>query len=78
MDEIKFDIIEHLGVLKASAGGWSRELNVISWCSRPPVYDIRDWSPDHKKCSRGLTFSEAEGQKIAEWIFKRQKEAENE
>ena len=78
MEEVTFKIIEHIGVLRASATGWARELNIVSWCDRPAKYDIRDWTPDHKKCSRGINFTEAEMQKIAEWITKRQKEAENE
>ncbi|MBQ2042066.1 MAG: hypothetical protein II485_02665, partial [Firmicutes bacterium] len=39
-DPISFRILEHLGVLRASASGWTRELNYISWNDRPPKYDV--------------------------------------
>lgn len=70
-EEISFRILEHIGVLRASAAGWTRELNIISWCDRPARYDIRDWTPDHQKSSRGLTFTEYEMRRICEWMGKR-------
>ena len=70
-DPISFTILEHLGVLRASASGWSRELNYISWCDRPARFDIRDWTPDHKKSSRGITLTDYEMSKICEWVAQR-------
>lgn len=67
-EDITFEILEHLGVLRASAAGWTRELNYISWCDRPPKYDIREWTSDHKKSSRGMTFTDYEMKKICEWV----------
>ena len=40
-EAVSFTILEHLGVLRASASGWARELNYISWCDRPAKFDIR-------------------------------------
>ena len=65
-NEISFEIVEHLGILRTSAAGWSRELNLISWNGRPPKYDIRDWTPDHTKSSKGITFTDYEMQQIVE------------
>lgn len=31
MADIKYDILEELGVLSESAKGWKKELNLISW-----------------------------------------------
>ena len=59
-DAVTFEILEHLGVLRASAAGWTRELNIVSWCSRPAKYDIREWSPDHAKMGKGITLSDEE------------------
>ena len=70
-DEITFKILEHLGVLRASAAGWTRELNYVSWCDRPPKYDVREWTPDHKKSTRGMTFTDYEMKKICEWVTAR-------
>jgi len=70
-EAVSFTILEHLGVLRASASGWSRELNYISWCDRPARFDIRDWTPDHKKSSRGITLTDYEMSKICEWVGQR-------
>ena len=55
MPEIKYEITEHLGVISETARGWTREVNMISWNGREPKIDVRDWSPDHSKMSKGLT-----------------------
>ena len=70
-DEISFKIVEHLGVLRSSAAGWTRELNIVSWCERPPKYDIREWTPDHKKSTRGITLTDYEMGRICEWVMAR-------
>ncbi len=57
MAELKYEIVEHLGVLGENARGWSRELNLVSWNDREPKYDLRDWSPDHSKMGKGLTMT---------------------
>ena len=48
---------------------WTKEINFISWNGASPKYDIRDWSPDHRKMSKGLTLSEVEMSKIKEMIL---------
>ena len=40
MAEIKFEIIETIGILSESSKGWKKELNLISWNEREPKYDI--------------------------------------
>ncbi len=57
MAELKFEIVEHIGVLGENARGWAKELNLVSWNDRDPKYDIRDWSPDHSKMGKGLTMN---------------------
>ena len=57
MSEIKYEIIQNLGVLSTSASGWSKELNLISWNDRDPKFDLRDWSADHSKMGKGVTLS---------------------
>ena len=58
--EISFDIVEEIGVLTTYTTGWSKELNLVSWNGGAPKYDIRDWSPDHLRMSRGVTLHEKE------------------
>ena len=52
-----FDIVGHFGVLSKSRRGWKKELTKVSWGGREPVYDIRDWSADYTKMSKGTTFT---------------------
>jgi len=42
MSEIKYEIIQTIGVISMSASGWAKELNIISWNDRDPKYDLRD------------------------------------
>jgi hypothetical protein len=60
MSEIKFEIIKKIGVLSATASGWEKQLNLISWNEREPKYDIREWSPDGEKMGKGVTLSKEE------------------
>ncbi|PLX01132.1 MAG: hypothetical protein C0594_14260 [Marinilabiliales bacterium] len=60
MADIKFEIKETLGVLSESSKGWRKELNLISWNEKSPKYDIREWSPDHSKMGKGVTFTREE------------------
>lgn len=58
--DIKFEIIEHIGVISESAKGWTRELNIISWNDKEPKYDLRDWAPNKEKMGKGITLSKEE------------------
>jgi len=60
MSEIKFEIINKIGVLSKSDSGWAKQLNLISWNEREPKYDIREWSPDGQKMGKGVTLSKEE------------------
>lgn len=60
MDDFKFEIIEHYGVLSEDAKGWTKELNKVSFGGRPGKYDIRSWDPDHQKMSKGITLNDEE------------------
>ena len=60
MADIKYDIVEEIGVLSENAKGWRKELNKISWNGGEPKYDIRDWSDNHEKMGKGITLTEEE------------------
>lgn len=62
MAEIKYDLVERLGVLSTDAKGWTKEINLVSWNERPVKYDMRSWNPDHTRMSKGITFTEEEAQ----------------
>lgn len=64
MADIKYDIVEHIGVISESAKGWTKELNKISWNGGTPKYDIRDWAPEHEKMGKGVTLTEEEVEEL--------------
>ena len=66
MNEIKFEIVEHLGVISESAKGWKIELNLVSWNDREPKYDLRNWSENHEKIGKGIALSKEEVMKLKE------------
>lgn len=70
MAEFKYEIIETVAVLSEGKKGWQKELNLISWNGREPVYDIRDWSKDHQKMGKGMTFKLSELQVLKEGLVK--------
>ena len=58
--EVKYEIINQIGVFSTSTSGWNIELNRVSWNGNEPKYDIRSWAPDHTKMGKGITLSEEE------------------
>jgi hypothetical protein len=64
--EIKFEISKHIGVLGSSKGGWSTELNLVSWNEREPKFDIRSWDPSHSRMGKGITLSNEEAKALSE------------
>lgn len=66
MADIKFEIIETLGIISTSPKGWTKEVNLIRWNDKPAKVDIRDWSPDHEKMGKGITLTEEEAERLAE------------
>jgi hypothetical protein len=59
MAEIRFEVIEHFGIISESTKGWTNELKLVSWSGKEPKYDLRDWSPNKEKMGKGITLSTA-------------------
>lgn len=57
MAELKYELTEKLGVLSETGNGWTKELNLVSWNDREPVYDIRTWNEGHDCMGKGITLS---------------------
>ena len=70
-EEITYEIKEHIAVLNTSETRWTREVNLVSWNGTKPKVDVREWDPDHKRMSRGITLTEAEAEKFARAIGQR-------
>ncbi|VWL85657.1 YdbC family protein [Oceanivirga miroungae] len=66
MADIKFEIEKHLGILSTNKSGWTKEVNMVSWNGRKAKLDIREWDPEHKSMSKGLSLSEEEIEKLKE------------
>ncbi|MEI3228556.1 MAG: YdbC family protein [Lachnospiraceae bacterium] len=64
MADIKYEIVEQIGVLSESIKGWRKELNKISWNGGEPKYDIRDWAPEHEKMGKGVTLTKNEAENL--------------
>lgn len=59
-DDICFEILRHVCTVSERENGWAKELNKISWNNGKPKWDIREWSPDHRRMSRGMTLTDEE------------------
>jgi hypothetical protein len=68
MADIKFEIVEEIGVLSEGSKGWRKEINRISWNGADPKYDIRDWAPNHEKMGKGVTLTVEEAAKLKELL----------
>lgn len=44
---------------------YHRELNLVSWFGKEPKLDIRGWSDDHTKMTKGISLTKEEFIKIA-------------
>ena len=57
MAELKYEVVEKIGLLSESPRGWTKGLNLISWNEREPKYDLREWSPDGERMGKGITLT---------------------
>lgn len=76
-EELKYEIINNIGVVSEGSKGWTLELNRVSWNGKEPKYDLRSWSPDHTKMGKGITLTEEDIKSLAD-ILKKEVEFLNE
>lgn len=60
MADLKFEIVEEIGVVSEGSKGWKTELNIIKWGDNNPKYDLRSWNPEHTKMGKGVTLTSEE------------------
>ena len=60
MAEFKYEVTETLGTLSETGNGWAKELNLVSWSDRAPVYDLRTWTGNHERMGKGITMTKEE------------------
>ncbi len=68
--DFEYEVVETIAVLSTQKNGWKKELNLVSWSNREPVYDIRSWNPDHTRMGKGVTLSEEEFAVLKETLSK--------
>lgn len=68
MSDFKYEIIKEIGIISERKGGWSKQLNLISWNDAEPKYDIRDWSPNREKMGKGISLSASELQTLTDML----------
>ena len=49
---------------KSETDVYHTELNIVSWFGKEPKLDIRGWSDDHEKMTKGISLTEDEFIKI--------------
>ncbi|MFI3257629.1 MAG: PC4/YdbC family ssDNA-binding protein [Spirochaetales bacterium] len=59
-DDFTFNIEKEFGVLSTSKSGWQTKLCLVSWGNRDAKYDLRSWSPDMAKMSKGISLTAEE------------------
>lgn len=67
-DDFTYDIVDSYGAIAVSPTGWTKELNRVSWNGKEPKFDIREWSPDHGRMRRGVTFTEEEALELRDLL----------
>lgn len=81
MADLKYEVVEKILSVNDGSSDWDLELNLISWNGKEPKYDLRKWSQDGTKMSKGLTMTEDEAillfQKSDEFLdrFREKKES---
>lgn len=70
MSDIVYVIKKQLGIIETYPTGWRKELNLISWNDSTPKYDLRDWDPEHRYMSRGVTLTPDEAKCLYEILKK--------
>lgn len=61
-----FEIHKTVLAFPAKDSGWRKELNLVSWYGKDPVYDLREWNEDHTKMSKGITLTKDELMRLKE------------
>jgi hypothetical protein len=75
-NEIKFEIVRQFGAVGSSPkGGWTKELNLVSWNEREPKFDLREWAPDHSRMGKGVTLSRDEALALSSLLASALKDA---
>jgi hypothetical protein len=65
---ITCEIVEPIAVLSENEKGYTKEINLVSWNDRTPVYDIRTWSEGKDRMGKGITLNAEEIKALKELL----------
>ena len=68
MADIKYEIVQEIGVLSENPSGWAKEINRVAWNGKAPKFDIREWAPGHEKMGKGVTLTDEEVAKLMQLL----------
>lgn len=71
-------IIKELGVLSETNSGWQKIIAIVKWGDGKPKFDIRSWSQDREKCSKGVTLTYEEAELLSDLLNDKLDEVESE
>lgn len=74
----KYEILNEICKLTEYNGGWSKELNIISWDESEPVFDIRYWNKSHTDYTVGIELTNNEMQALVNVVENIGREADDE
>lgn len=57
-ERLEFKVIKDFGAF--GDGSWQKHLTLTKWGDNEPKYDIRAWSDDMTKMSKGVTLTDGE------------------
>lgn len=63
--DFSYEITDELGIIGDTAE-WHKEVNVISWNGGEGKLDIRVWSPNSEKMSKGISLDDEEAHQLYE------------
>jgi len=67
--EVTKEIVKYIDTFDDS-GAWHGEVNLVSWNGKEAKVDIRNWSEDHVKCSRGLSLTRETARMLGEILIR--------
>lgn len=59
-EKSNYAIKKHIAALSKPEGrnsNWNMEINLVSWYNKDAKFDLREWSPDHGRCGKGITLT---------------------
>lgn len=74
MGDFSYELKEKVAVLSSSKGGWTKEINLVSYNGAEAKIDVRTWQTDEetgeRKMSKGLTLTNEEATKLRDALNK--------